>query len=248
MVSADGLRGSNRRDPHPALPELVGGLDLSVESLRGRADHSALRPLVELLDNAEYWLSFDLGTFEPLLAKSPSPLRELGVGIALRFGENVEGRLSSADLDTARASLVAPLPDDLKGALHEGLAVLERALLARDRWTELTRAGFAPYAPKKNLSVHALMAGGRGQIRANGEPLGKGQRLRVPVGEVVELAGFDDRGHPAAAPELEMTAEGSLLARDGADSNRREVVLLVPGAYRVRVPGKLEGDGFLVAG
>lgn len=248
MVSTDSFRSPGRRDAHPALPELVGGLDLSTESLRNRADQAALGALVELLANAEYWLSFDVGTFEPLLARSPSPLRELGVGIALRFGENVEGRLSPADLATARTSLVAPLPDDVKAALHHGLEILERAVLARDRWDELEREGFAPYTPKQNLSVHALMAGGRGQIRANGELLAKGKRLRVPVGEVVTLAAFDDRGHPASAPELETAVEGGLLAREGQESHVREVVLLLPGAYRVRVPGKLEGDGFLLAG
>lgn len=168
MVSTDSFRSSGRREVHPALPELVGGIDLSAESLRSRKDQAGLTPLVELLANAEYWLSFDLGTFEPLLTKSPSPLRELGVGIALRFGENVEGRLSAADLSTARSSLVEPLPPDVKEALHAGLEILERALIARDRWTELEREGFALYSPKQNLSVHALMAGGRAEIRADG--------------------------------------------------------------------------------
>jgi hypothetical protein len=248
MVTTDSYRNQGRRDVHPALPELVGGLDLSSESLRGRADKETLTPLLELLANAEYWLSFDVGTFEPLLTKTPSPLRELGVGIALRFGENVEGRLSSSDLDSARTGLVERLPDDLKQALSLGLEVLERAVSARDGGSALERDGFAPYSPKKNLSVHALMAGGKGEIRADGQVLRKGQRLRVEIGRPVQLAGFDDRGQPAAAPEIETRTEGSVLARDGKEANLRDVVLLVPGAYRVRVPGKLEGDGFLLAG
>ena len=248
MVITDGFRASGRRDAHPALPELVGGLDLTSEALRNRADQAALTPLMDLLANAEYWLSFDVGTFQPLLRKTPSPLRELGVGIALRFGENVEGRLSSSDLHSARSRLVEPLPDDLKQALALGLDVLERALSARDAGSDWEQKGFVPYSPKKNLSVHALMAGGKGQIRADGEVLKKSQKLRVPIGHPVELAAFDDRGKPADAPEIEAQTEGSVLARDGKESHLREVVLLVPGAYRIRVPGKLEGDGFLLAG
>ena len=69
------MRAVARSDKSAAL-ELLGGVDLSVTRLRTEAQSDpTLSPLVEMMDNAEYWLSFDMGDyFEPLLTGCPSPL------------------------------------------------------------------------------------------------------------------------------------------------------------------------------
>src|SRR5258708_2034603 len=101
------------RLPHPLMLQLVGGVELSLAILNRREDASEITAFAQMLANAEYWLSFDMAAFEPLLSKSPSPLRELGVAIALRFGEGFDGGLSLEDLARAKEALSPKLTQDL---------------------------------------------------------------------------------------------------------------------------------------
>ncbi|MCC7381861.1 MAG: hypothetical protein IT384_08535 [Deltaproteobacteria bacterium] len=238
MVEAQFHRAAEKRK-HPALPDLVLGHDLSHAALLARDDSAALGALIELLQNAEYWLSFELSSFEPLLSRCPSPLRELGVGIELRFGEGVDGHLSSEDLSEARRQLLPSLPADLGRAIGSGIEALEHAVAARDRLPDLEALGFASYQPASGLSVHGLRAGGRATILGDGEAL-RGDAV-LPIGKPVVLTATDDRDKPLAPPEVENDLSPPLLAKNGAEDGEREVVFLVPGRYRLRVPGRAEG-------
>src|SRR5205814_9321811 len=114
-------RSAPARPSHPIMRETVGGLELSVASLARREDANKIKPFAQMLANAEYWLSFDMASFEPLLAKSPSPLRELGVAVALKFGEGMDGGLSLADVERAREAIATKLTGDLKSGIELGL-------------------------------------------------------------------------------------------------------------------------------
>src|SRR5690348_4666860 len=99
-----------------------------------------------MIANAEYWLSFDLAAFEPLLAKCPSPLREFGVAVALRFGDGVDGMLDANDLARAKETVLeGELTDALRAGLTSAFETLDRAVKTRDRLSEIEAAGFRRY-------------------------------------------------------------------------------------------------------
>src|SRR5688572_5213357 len=117
------------RTQHPSMPDLVGGVDLSTSALEKRED---VAEFARMLANAEYWLSFDMASFEPLLEKSPSPLRELGVAVLLRFSEQMLGELTLADLEEAKKIVIPGLTTDLQPGVEHGLDTLVRAVRTRD--------------------------------------------------------------------------------------------------------------------
>lgn len=239
-------RSGPGRPAHPAQRELVGGVDLSVPALAKRPDAKSLELLSQMLSNAEYWLSFDVAAFEPLLAKSPTPLRELGVAVALRFGDVLDGSLTRADLGRARETLVPKLPSDLRPGVELGLTSLERAVEARDRVAELERDGFKRYVATQSLSVHALRAMGRSSITIAGHKDDE-KKVEVRFGELLRLTSFDERGRPLSPPEVESHVEAPLWFRDEKEPNQRTIFLVVPGEYFVRVPGRATGDRKLIA-
>jgi hypothetical protein len=239
-------RSAPVRPAHPVMRELVAGVDLSTAALSKRTDAAQHSTFAQMLSNAEYWLSFDLAAFEPLLMKSPSPLRELGVAIALRFSEGIDGGLTLGDLGRARELLDPNLADDLKRGVTAGLEALERVVKARESIPALEEAGFKRYAATPSLSVHALRAMGKSNIAIAGHADDE-KRVEVRIGEQIQLTATDERGRPLQAPEIESHLEAPLYARDESEPNKRTIFLLVPGEYFVRVPGRATGDRKLVA-
>ncbi len=242
VVEASFARPKDKR-PHPTAPELVGGLDLSSRALRG----GEARRVAELLDTADYWLSFELASFEAILARAPSPLRELGVGIVLRYGEGLDGRLAADDLERARADLVVGLSAELAAGVSAGVDTLGRAVAARARIAELEAEGYVRYAPTSGLSIHGLRAGGTAHILVDER---KAERdVGLALGQPQALKATDDRGRVLAPPEIESETGAPIWARPlpekGGDS--RTVVVVVPGRYRVRVPGRAEAVRTLLA-
>jgi hypothetical protein len=226
---------------HPTMRELVGGLELSLSTLLRRDDASTF---AQMLANAEYWLSFDVAAFEPMLSKSPSPLRELGVAIALRFSECMDGGLTLSDLDRAR-QMIGLLATDLKEGVEEGLRTLERAVKARESIPALEQQGFRPYVVTPALSVHALRAMGKSHIEIVGHGTEE-RKVEVRFGEPITLASTDERGRPLSPPEVESHVEAPLYVREDSE-NQRTIFLLVPGEYFVRVPGRATGERKLIA-
>ncbi|MBI2377464.1 MAG: hypothetical protein HYV07_25915 [Deltaproteobacteria bacterium] len=240
-----GIMGRTR-GPHPTLTSLPGGALLSAQALEARPEARSLGDLIAVLRNAEYWINFDLSTFEPLMSKSPSPLRELAVGIVLRFGEGIDGALSHDDLARARGALLGGLPADLEGAVKAGLDTLERAVSVREALEALKSEGFAVLRPKTTLSVHGLMSNvGRARLLLDGAPL-TSTELSVELGRLVRIDALDERGRPTDRPELENELSAAILFRDEAPGSRT-FVLTTPGLYRVRVPGRVEGDRRIIA-
>ena len=231
--------------PAPQMLELLGGQGLSPAELRKRPDAESLEPFIELLANAEYWLSFELVTFEPALALCPSPLRELAVGIALRFGHAIDGALEGRDLESFAANMLDTLPADLRAAVDTGLTTLRRVVGARVERAAHLAAGFKPYEPDAVLSVHALRASGSGTILIDGLPPRSGGAIEVAVGAPIALRATDERGRPLEAPAIERRDPAPILAKD--DDGTRTAIFLVPGKYRVRVPGKAQGALTIVA-
>jgi hypothetical protein len=227
------------------MPQLVGGVELSSAVLTKRED-SSVNAIAQMLANAEYWLSFDLAAFEPILAKSPSPLRELGVAIALRFSEGLDGGLSLDDLARARETLAARLAEDLKKGIEEGLSTLERAVRARESISELESEGFRRYQVTQARTVQAIRAMGRSNVHVEGHPDGD-KKVDVRVGDKIVLRATDEKGRPLPPPEVESHLDAPLFAKDDKDANARTIVLLVPGEYLVRVPGRATGDRKLIA-
>lgn len=225
---------------HPVLPDLVDGLDLSVTGLTAHDDRAELDALIAVIRNAEYWLSFDLAKFEPCLQKLPSPLRELAVGITLRFGESVDGQLRAAEIESARG-LTDTLPAPVADALRAGLESLDRMVRARDGQQRWLDEGFRLYKPATSLSVHALRASGQCNISidTSGE--------HVLVGEPAVLSATDERRRTIGPPEIETALEAPVLIRDDPETLRRTIVLTVPGPYRVRVAGRASGDRKVIA-
>ena len=227
------------RRGHVELPELAGGLSLSVESLRRRDDADKMETFIQMLANAEYWLSFDLHSFEPILASAPSPLRELGVAAALRFSERVDGRLSVADLDAAEQFVLRRIAPDLRAGVTEGLNRLKAVVDTRDQQESLAAEGYVAYDHEPALSVHALRAMGRAHIIVDGDR-DRPNTIEAQVGHPVRLSSIDDKDRPLDPPEIETDTGAPLLVRsiDGA----RDVIFMVPGRYRIRVPGRASGD------
>lgn len=244
MVATKASPGAPSRPRHPALPALVDGLDLSPTALESRPDAEAVRPLAQLLANAEYWLSFDLASFEPMLARCPSPLRELGVAVLLKFNDDVGGRLHNADVERAETEIAADLPDDLRAGVQSGLRSLAAAVRCRDAREARIAEGYKPYTKDAGMNVAALRAMGTARIEIEGVD-DRDKAPVVRVGEPVTLRAFDERGRPAAAPEIESGVGAELLVRDA--DGARTVVWQTPGAYRLRVPGKAAGDRKILA-
>jgi hypothetical protein len=238
-------RTAPARIAHPVMLQLVGGVELSSSTLTKRSE-DATGALVQMLANAEYWLSFDLASFEPLLAKSPSPLRELGVAIALKFGEGLDGGLSLDDLSRAREALAAKIAEDLKKGIEEGLGLLERAVRARESIAELEADGFHRYQVTQARTVNALRAMGKSKITVVGHA-DDDEDVPVKIGERIVLSASDEKGRPLPAPEIESHLDAPLYAKDEKQANTRTVFLLVPGEYFVRVPGRATGDRKLIA-
>jgi hypothetical protein len=237
-------RGSAPARPaHPTLRELLGNVDLAL--LSKREDASAI-PLVQMLANAEYWLSFEVASFEPLLARSPTPLRELGVAIALRFGDGVDGMLQAGDIERSKDPILSKLPADLKDGIARGLETLTSAVSARDRLPILEETGFKQYAAGQSLSVHALRAMGRSNIAISGVADDE-KKIEVKLGTEVELSATDEKGRPLPPPEVESRLEAPLYSKDDSANNKRTIYLFVPGEYHVRVPGRATGDRKLFA-
>ncbi len=228
-------KGGAARAGHPSLPQLVGGLDLSSAHLSRSPQTAAF---ARMMANAEYWLSFDLASFESLLVKTPSPLRELGVAILLRFSDGVDGELGIEDLQRAQEALQKELPSELWPAVLDGIQTLERAVRAKHGREQFAAAGFKPYALTTSLSVHALRAMGRAQIELSGveEPA-----LRIPIGTILTTRALDERKKPLPPPEAESRIGAPLLVREDS-AEHRSFVFLVPGEYVLRVPGRAAGD------
>jgi hypothetical protein len=229
------------RPSHPILRDLVGGIDVGSGTLGKRPDAASLVGMMQMLANADYWLSFEVASFEPLLARTPSPLRELGVAIALRFGDGVDGMLQAGDLLRGREALLAMVPADIKGGVERGLETLMNAVEARDRLPALEEAGFRRYAAGQSLSVHALRAMGRSNISVAGYPDDE-KRIEVKLGSELVLTATDEKGRPLPVPEIESHLEAPLYSKDDPALNRRTIYLFVPGEYHVRVPGRAAGD------
>jgi hypothetical protein len=225
------------------LPDLVGGVELSIRSLEDRTDGGA--ELARMLANAEYWLSFDVASFETLLAKSPSPLRELGVAISLRFSDRMLGELSLQEIEEARKSVVPALPDDLRSGIAHGLDTLERAVRTRDTLEELRSKGFLEYNGGKGTPAHALRIMGKSNIAIEGANE-KEKRSHVELGKPVVVSATDERGRPLDPPEVESRISAPVMVKDGGGS--RTIVFFVPGEYSLRVPGKATGDRKVLAG
>ena len=221
------------------MPELASGLRLSVEALRARPDAHKMETFLQMLDNAEYWLSFDLHAFEPVLTCAPSPLRELGVAVALKFSENLDGRLAMDDLDAADGYLQRRIAPDLRPGVTEALRRLRAIVDLRDRQAQLADDGFEVYEPEPALSVHALRAAGRATIVVDGSAEAPAT-LELVVGVPVRLASTDEKGRPLAPPEIETDTGAPLLVRSIDDA--RDVMFMVPGTYRLRVRGRASGD------
>lgn len=239
-LEATFARAKDKR-PHPSAPELVGGVELSSRAVRGLGS----TPLAELLTNAEYWLSFELATFESILARAPTPLRELGVGVVLRYGEGLDGRLTADDLRRARAELTTGLTPELAQAVERGLATLENAVGARTRIADLEGRGYARYTPATSLSVHGLRAGGTAHVLIDEH---RAERDTVlSLGHEHALQATDERGRPLAAPELESESGAPVWAQPADKREIRSVVVVVPGRYRIRVPGRADAARTVLA-
>ncbi len=233
------------RRGHPKMLELTNGLDLSAGALRARADAHKMGVFLQMLDNAEYWLSFDLHSFEPALATAPSPLRELGVAVALKFGEGLDGRLTTVDLKSAQSYLPRRIAPDLRPGVLDALVRLQTMVDVRDRRDDLIADGFSPYRPEPALSVHALRVMGAATILIDGQR-DPAPTVKLPVGVPVSLSAVDDKNRPLGPPEIESDTHAPLLIRPHADA--REVVFMVPGGYRLRVRGRAAGDKKVIAG
>ena len=226
------------RAVHPTVARLVGDVDLAVRTLEARADAKELSDFIKMLANAEYWLSFDLASFEDLLTCCPSPLRELGVALLLRYSESVGGTLDADDLQRARDDLQVRLPEDLAKGVLEAVDSLTRAVEARDARDQFLSQGFRAYRQSPGMNVHALRAMGAATIHISGVDTTTRQAV-LPLGVPVELRADDERGRPLEPPDVEsrLRAEALVKSRSGL----RTVVFLVPGEYTFRVPTKATG-------
>jgi hypothetical protein len=232
------------RTQHPSMPDLVGGIELSASAIEKRQDATALTEFARMLANAEYWLSFDMASFEPLLEKSPSPLRELGVAVLLRFSEQMLGELTIADLEEAKKVVVPQLTTDLQPGVEHGLDTLVRAVKTRDALEKLKAEGFTEYSGGKGTSVHALRAAGMSNILIDGKTPSE-KRPSVELGKPISLKATDERGRALDPPEIESRISAPVLVRD--TNGERTVVFFVPGEYHLRVPTKASGDRKIVA-
>ena len=230
--------GTNRRS-NVSLPELVGGLSLTRQSLEQRNEDGALSNLLELISNAEYWLSYETDNFDPNLMYCPSPLRELGVGITLRFGHSLEGLLAIEDIESCRDELMTQLPTDFQEGFNTGLETLTRVVNTSKKTHDFEEQGFRRYEESKKLSVHALRASGRATIKLNGKHV-TSQQSSFLVGEPIKISAVDSSNRPIDLPELSNRAGAPIFSKDSIDGEWRECIFTVPGMYRVSVPSRAE--------
>jgi hypothetical protein len=232
------------RTQHPILNDLVGGIELSASAIEKREDATALGDFARMLANAEYWLSFDMANFEPLLEKSPSPLRELGVAVLLRFSEQMLGELTVEDLEQAKKVVIPLLAVDLAPGVEHGLDTLVRAVKTRDGIEALKAEGFIEHSGGKGTSVHALRAFGSGNILIDGNTPAE-KRPAVELGKPVKLKATDERGRALDPPDIESRISAPVFIKD--TDGERTAIFFVPGEYHLRVPGKASGDRKIVA-
>ena len=239
-------RSGPLRPLHPIFKELVGGVELQSVSLLARPDAKQISDLPQLFANAEYWLSFDVAAFEPMLARSPSPIRELGVAILLRYGVGIDRQLTLDDIAHAKKVIFDRLPDDLRTGIDVGLATLEQAIKLRDGFHALEKNGFRHYMPTPSLSVHALRAMERSAITIEGYESNE-KRPIVPLGKEIILSATDERGRGLTPPEVENLLDAPLCVKDAENGSARTIILMIPGEYVVRVPGRATGERKLFA-
>jgi len=228
------------RRSHPNLPELVGGLDLSRNKLAEHPDESQIGTLMELLTNAEYWLSYEPEAFDNAVLKTPSPLRELGIGIGLRFGQSLDGELAEPDIEACRQQLAKELPPELFKGIERGLHTLSRVIKIRNKLSTFTEQGYRIYEATNTLSVHALRASGRATIKIDGRMVASSQ-TDIKIGQSIKLAALDENARALSLPEINDKMGGSIYVRDDAQKEFREFIFTVPGLYRVTVPSRSEG-------
>jgi hypothetical protein len=242
------------RRNHPVLPALVGDLDLSLAQLAAHPEAKRLQSLIELLTNAEYWLSYEPDAFDQAVLKSPSPLRELGIGIALKFGHSVGGELARCDLEICRTQLSQELPPEFFEGIEQGIMSLIRLVEINTQLDEITDEGYRVYEFTNTLSVHALRASGRATIKLDGRFV-TGTQSDVKIGQSIKLSALDENARPIKLPEINDKVGGSIYARDhlldrrasldplaaSPDQEYREYIFTVPGLYRVSVPSCAEG-------
>lgn len=227
------------RRHHPLLPELVGGIDLKPSVLSAGPDADEIGEFIKMLVNAEYWIGFDLASFEPMLTQCPSPLRELGVGILLKYCEHVDGALGSEDLQRAHDHLKDYLPQRLWVAVSAGIASLSRAVLARDNREAWLQDGFQPSQQEAGFGAHALRAMGSAHITIEGVE-DEARRPQLQVGTPIVLSATDERGRELAPPETASKLAAEVLTKD--ERHTRTVVFVIPGEYQVSVPTKATGS------
>jgi len=230
--------GGSARAHHPSVPALLGGAQLAPSQLRARADAEQLGDFIKMLANAEYWIGFDLASFEPWLNKCPSPLRELGVAVLLKYGEDIGGRLGQRDIERAQEGLQSTLPSDLDEGVQRGLLSLKRAVQARDRAPGLLQDGFHTSQRNAGMAAHALRAMGSASIWIQGVGA-KDRAPQLEVGAPILMRASDERGRALSPLEIDSAMSAEVLIRD--EEQARTVVFLVPGEYQVRVPSKASG-------
>lgn len=238
MVQVKPTASGATRVHHPVVPALVGEVDLSAGALRTRPDAESITDFIKMLDNAEYWIGFDLASFEPTLARCPSPLRELGVAVLLKYGEDIGGTLSAPDLHRAAEGLQDSLPADLWAGVRRGLDTLERAVAVRDRTPQLLAEGFVASRRSAGMAAHALRAMGSASIWIQGVGA-KDRSPALELGAPITMRATDERGRALTPLEIESAMGAEVLIRD--DEDARTVIFLVPGEYQVRVPTKASG-------
>lgn len=209
------------RSPHSARAD-VGPLE------RRRLRERGLVELAQLLDNAAYWRAFDMARFEALLAFAPPPLDEVGIGVLLGFGEAPDGRLHPRALNAARQ---LKLPPEVQAAFHACLDRLERAVAARERMASLEAEGFRKCMPAPGVRAVALRAVGGAKLRL----LDVDPARALPLGHAIGLEAKDAKGR-VLEPTVEHSHGAPVWTRS-QDGFR--FALLVPGTYRVHVPGRL---------
>ncbi|MEO1233259.1 MAG: hypothetical protein AAFZ18_30615 [Myxococcota bacterium] len=215
-------------------------LAIDAETLKTRPE-SAARELSRLLDNARYWLAFDLAEFEPLLAFAPSPLREIGVGLLLAYGEDVGGRLAFEDLEHAQTGL--RLPPDLAPAWQAALSALRRALEAREQLPHRLAEGYREVRASGGVSAFALRAAGTGAVEVEGHRAGSD--VNVAVGQPFTVRASDAKGRPLPLPVPRSELGAPAWALDMGPERR--VLLTIPGPYALEVPGPVLATRQLVA-
>lgn len=228
------------RTKHQTLPELVNGLDLSRSALLKIEDQSNVATLVEILTNAEYWLSYEPESFDHELMLCPSPLRELGIGIALRFGHSLNGDLTEQDIEQCRQLLSPELSNEMADGVERALQTLKRVVEIRQVSDTYRDQGYQLYEESKTLSVHALRASGRATIKLDGRMVSS-SNTPIMIGQAVKIAALDEKGRPLSLPEIFNSNKAPIYYRDSPEQDYRECIFAVPGMYRVSVPTRPEG-------